>query len=97
MFLKIYNIYILLNSLFLISFPVVVDRAEGEEAFLSAVGLVILGLLAYFFGVAFLIYLPIRLIHWLITKKPIASWELFFFGLTLVFVLFFAIFYNIMA
>tara|TARA_B100000475_G_scaffold177562_1_gene142223 strand:+ start:62 stop:346 length:285 start_codon:yes stop_codon:yes gene_type:complete len=93
MFLKIYNIYILLNSLFLISFPVIVDR---EEAFFSAVGLVILGLLAYFFGVAFLIYLPIRLIHWLITKKPIASWELFFFGLTLVFVLFFAIFYNIM-
>ena len=93
MFLKIYNIYILLNSLFLISFPVVVDR---EEALFSAVGLVILGLLAYFFGVAFLIYLPIRLIHWLITKKPIASWELFFFGLTLVFVLFFAIFYNIM-
>tara|TARA_B100000965_G_scaffold143204_1_gene119329 strand:- start:244 stop:528 length:285 start_codon:yes stop_codon:yes gene_type:complete len=93
MFLKIYNIYILLNSLFLISFPVVVDR---EEAFFSAVGLVILGLLAYFFGAAFLIYLPIRLIHWLITKKPIASWELFFFGLTLVFVLFFAIFYNIM-
>tara|TARA_B100000482_G_C12558025_1_gene278937 strand:- start:413 stop:697 length:285 start_codon:yes stop_codon:yes gene_type:complete len=94
MFLKIYNIYILLNSLFLISFPVIVDR---EEAFFSAVGLVILGLLAYFFGVAFLIYLPIRLIHWLITKKPIASWELFFFGLSLVFVLFFAIFYNIMA
>jgi len=93
MFLKIYNIYILLNSLFLISFPVVVDR---EEALFSAVGLVILGLLAYFFGAAFLIYLPIRLIHWLITKKPIASWELFFFGLTLVFVLFFAIFYNIM-
>ena len=93
MFLKIYNIYILLNSLFLISFPVIVDR---EEAFFSAVGLVILGLLAYFFGAAFLIYLPIRLIHWLITKKPIASWELFFFGLTLVFVLFFAIFYNIM-
>ena len=93
MFLKIYNIYIILNSLFLISFPVIVDR---EEAFFSAVGLVILGLLAYFFGAAFLIYLPIRLIHWLITKKPIASWELFFFGLTLVFVLFFAIFYNIM-
>jgi len=93
MFLKIYNIYILLNSLFLISFPVIVDR---EEAFFSAVGLVILGLLAYFFGAAFLIYLPIRLIHWLITKKPIASWELFFFGLTLVFVLSFAIFYNIM-
>jgi len=93
MFLKIYNIYILLNSLFLISFPVIVDR---EEALFSAVGLVILGLLAYFFGAAFLIYLPIRLIHWLITKKPIASWELFFFGLTLVFVLFFAIFYNIM-
>ena len=78
---------------FLSSFPVIVDR---EEAFFSAVGLVILGLLAYFFGVAFLIYLPIRLIHWLITKKPIASWELFFFGLSLVFVLFFAIFYNIM-
>ena len=94
MFLKIYNIYILLNSLVFISFPVIVDR---EEAFFSAVGLVILGLLAYFFGAAFLIYLPIRLIHWLITKKPIASWELFFFGLTLVFVLFFAIFYNIMA
>ena len=93
MFLKIYNIYILLNSLFFISFPVIVDR---EEALFSAVGLVILGLLAYFFGAAFLIYLPIRLIHWLITKKPIASWELFSFGLTLVFVLFFAIFYNIM-
>ena len=94
MFLKICNIYILLSSLFLISFPVIVDR---EEAFFSAVGLVILGLLAYFFGAAFLIYLPIRFIHWLITKKPIASWELFFFGLSLVFVLFFAIFYNIMA
>ena len=94
MFLKIYNIYTLFNSLSLISFPVIVDR---EEAFLSAFGLVILGLLAYFFGAAFLIYLPIRLIHWLITKKPIASWELFFFGLTLVFVLFFAIFYNIVA
>ncbi len=93
MFLKIYNIYIILNSLFLISFPVVVDR---EEAFFSAVGLMILGLLAYFFGIAFLIYLPIRLIHWLITKKLIARWEKFFFGLTLVFVLFFAIFYNIM-
>ena len=79
---------------FLSSFPVIVDR---EEALFSAGGLVILGLLAYFFGAAFLIYLPIRLIHWLITKKPIASWELFFFGLTLVFVLFFAIFYNIMA
>ena len=84
-------LFIYLN--FLSSFPVVADK---EEALFSVVGLMILGLLAYFFGIAFLIYLPIRLIHWLITKKPIAIWERFFFILTLVFVLFFAIFYNIM-
>ena len=48
----------------------------------------------YLFGILFLIYFPIRLIHCLITKKPVASWEKYFLTLTLIFVVPFAIISN---
>ena len=81
-----------LNALILISFPVV--SQAREEALLLGLLLILLAILAYSFGALFLIYFPIRLIHWLITKKPVASWEKYFLRLTLIFVVPFAIISN---
>ena len=81
-----------LNALILISFPVV--SQAREEALLLGLLLILLAILAYLFGALFLIYFPIRLIHWLITKKPIVSWEKYFLALTLIFVVPFAIISN---
>ena len=38
---------------------------------------------AYFFGFSLIIYIPVRFIHWLITRKPIARWEKVFLGIGL--------------
>lgn len=66
------NLFIFLNLL--ISFPVVVDSTK-EEAALVALILIIITFLAFILGFSLLIYIPIRFLYWLITKKPMSRIE----------------------
>ena len=65
-------LFIFLNLL--ISFPVVVDSTK-EEAALVALILIIITTLAFILGFSLLIYIPIRFLYWLITKKPMSRIE----------------------
>ena len=66
------NLFIFLNLL--ISFPVVVDSTK-EKAALVALILIIITTLAFILGFSLLIYIPIRFLYWLITKKPMSRIE----------------------
>jgi len=65
-------LFIFLNLL--ISFPVVVDSSKDEAAF-KALILIIITTLAFILGFSLLIYIPIRFLYWLITKKPMSRIE----------------------
>jgi len=67
------NLFIYLN--FLNSFPV---ASSNEEDAVIALGLIGISFLAYFLGILLSIYVPIRLLHYLITKKPISKLEKYF-------------------
>mgnify|MGYP001234123842 FL=1 len=66
------NLFIFLNLL--ISFPVVVDSTKEEAAFVALI-LIIITTLAFILGFSLLIYIPIRFLYWLITKKPMSRIE----------------------
>jgi len=80
------RIYIL--KIIYFSFPV--NPLPYDPDTIDAI-IILLAIAAYIFGYLLIIYIPIRFIHWLITKKPIARWEKFFIGiaLSLVIVLYF--------
>ena len=65
-------LFIFLNLL--ISFPVVVDSTKEEAAFVALI-LIIITTLAFILGFSLLIYIPIRFLYWLITKKPMSRIE----------------------
>tara|TARA_B100001250_G_scaffold391357_1_gene392148 strand:+ start:422 stop:685 length:264 start_codon:yes stop_codon:yes gene_type:complete len=80
------RIYIL--KIIYFSFPV--NPLPYDPDTIDAI-IILLAIAAYIFGYLLIIYIPIRFIHWLITKKPIVRWEKFFIGiaLSLVFILLF--------
>ena len=75
------NLFIYLN--FLSSFPV---ASSNEKDAVIAWGLIGISILAYFLGILLLIYVPIRLLHWLITKKPISKLEKYFALTSVIFI-----------
>ena len=71
-----YNLLIYISSVFLISFPVV-DSSRDEEILLAYL-LIIITTLAFFLGFSLLIYIPLRFLYWLITKKPMSRVEKYY-------------------
>ena len=72
------NIYI--SKIIHASFPV--SPLPYDPDTIDAI-IILSAIAAYIFGFLLIIYIPIRFIHWLITKKPIARWEKFFIGIAL--------------
>ena len=72
------RIYIL--KIIYFSFPV--NPLPYDPDTIDAI-IILLAIAAYIFGYLLIIYIPIRFIHWLITKKPMARWEKFFIGIAL--------------
>ena len=68
-----YNLLLYISSIFLISFPVV-DSSKDEAAMLALI-LIIITTLAFLLGFSLLIYIPLRFLYWLITKKPMSRIE----------------------
>ena len=75
------NLFIYLN--FLSSFPV---ASSKEEDAVIALGLIGISFFAYTLGILLSIYVPIRLLHWLITKKPISKLEKYFAFTSIIFI-----------
>ena len=68
-----YNLLLYISSIFFISFPVV-DSSRDEAALLALI-LIIITTLAFLLGISLLIYIPLRFLYWLITKKPLSRIE----------------------
>ena len=75
------NLFIYLD--FLSSFPV---ASSNEEDAVIALGLIGISFFAYTLGILLSIYVPIRLLHWLITKKPISKLEKYFAFTSIIFI-----------
>ena len=75
------NLFIYLN--FLSSFPV---ASSNEEDAVIALGLIGISFFAYTLGILLSIYVPIRLLHWLITKRPISKLEKYFAFTSIIFI-----------
>ena len=75
------NLFICINLLS--SFPV---ASSNEEDAVIALGLIGISFFAYTLGILLSIYVPIRLLHWLITKKPISKLEKYFAFTSIIFI-----------
>lgn len=78
-----YNLLLYISFVFLISFPVV--DSSKDEAILLAYLLIIITTLAFFLGISLLIYIPLRFLYWLITKKSISKVEKYYTIVSVIF------------